>query len=146
MLCVVVGLILIFGFYFFAYFILNDDETSKIRLYISGPMSGYEDFNFPAFNNLAADIRDNFNYVEVVNPVDISKAVQELNPNALYEDYLREDFRELIDCDAVFLLEGWKDSGGCRKEVAVANALAIPCFETWPEFKQFVEENYGYKN
>ena len=107
-------------------------------------MTGYKDFNFPAFNSLEADILNEFGFVEVVNPVFISKKVEEHNPDVTYEDYMREDLRALLDCDAVVLLEGWKNSGGCQKEVTVANYIGIPCFETWSDFKTYIGEKIGY--
>ena len=110
-----------------------------MKVYISGPMTGYEDLNFPAFKNMEAVINNDFDFINVVNPINISVEVSEKKTDASYEDYLREDFRALIDCDAVLLLEGWKDSGGCQKEVAVANYLKIPCFETYAAFAKFLE-------
>lgn len=141
MICVSVGLILVFIVFGFGSFLMNEEHhKNKFKVYISGPMTGYEDFNFSAFNEMEAVILNDFDFIDVVNPVDISQRVEQRNSDADYQDYLREDFRALLDCDAVLLLEGWKDSGGCRKEVAVANALAIPCFETYAEFKKFLEE------
>lgn len=61
-------------------------------------------------------------------------------------DYLREDFKGLIDCDAVILLDGWRNSGGCQKEVAVARFLNIPCFENWNDLVIFLEKKNGCKN
>lgn len=141
MICVYVGLILVFIVFGFGSFLINKKSHKKrFRVYISGPMSGYEEFNFPAFNEMEAKIFNDFDFVDVVNPVFISHIIEKLDFIPTYEDYLREDFRFLIDCDAVLLLEGWKDSGGCQKEVMVAKYLNIPCFETYAEFKKFLEE------
>lgn len=142
------GIVLLLGIVCFAFgsILLSQEQKQKIKVYISGPMTGYKNFNFLAFNQMEDEILNKLSNIEIVNPVKISKDLDSYLLNASYEDYLREDFRALIDCDAVLLLEGWKDSGGCQKEVTVANYLNIPCFETYAEFKKFLEENNGCKN
>lgn len=145
----VVGLIFSFVIFGVGSFLLNHEKNKKkyFRVYISGPMTGYENFNFPAFKSLEKKILDNFKNVVVVNPVDISLKVESIKPTATYEDYLREDFRELIDCDAVVFLDGWKKSGGCLKELTIANYLEIKCFENYTEFENFLKDKKdGCKN
>lgn len=89
------------------------------RIYVSGPMSGIEDFNFPAFD--AAAVRLIALGFEVENPA--SKGVVE---GWTWEQYLRLDLRLLLDCDAVATLDGWVDSRGAWLEVSVARALGMP--------------------
>ena len=86
------------------------------RLYVAGPMSGYPECNYPAFNRAAEALRE-AGY-EVVNPVEVSAG-----QNAHYVDYLREDLRAMLDCHAVATLEGWWASSGARNEVNVAGLL-----------------------
>ena len=38
------------------------------KVYIAGPMSGYEEFNFPAFNKAEELLRKSYGYEHVVNP------------------------------------------------------------------------------
>lgn len=91
------------------------------RLYISGPMSGIEGHNFPAFNAAAAQVRA-LGY-DVVNPVDI-------NPDATlsWEECLRNDLRALCDCDGIVLLQGWENSKGAHFELHVAHRLGMGVF------------------
>lgn len=93
-------------------------EKKSLRVYISGPMTGYPDDNRPAFD-FARDILLIAGY-EVVSPADILRG--ETHP---YEVYLREDIRELIDCDRVYTLDGWENSRGAKLEVSIAYALNI---------------------
>lgn len=144
MLSISVGLILIFLFFGIFAFLLNlESHYKSVRIYISGPMTGYENFNFDEFNKMENDILINFYGVSVVNPVAISKKVEAVKENPTYVDYLREDFRGLIDCDAVILLDGWRNSGGCQKEVSIAKSLNIPCFENWNDLVIFLEKKNG---
>jgi hypothetical protein len=89
------------------------------RLYISGPMTGLSDMNFPAFHAEARRLRA-LGY-EVVNPA-------ELNPDMaiLRHECLRRDLAALLACDAIVLLDGWVDSPGSLLEVRVGVEVGIP--------------------
>lgn len=88
------------------------------RVYISGPMTGLPDLNFPAFNAAAALLRARG--LEVVNPAEIS--VQ--NPGN-WEDCMKADIKALCDCDALALLPGWANSRGAHLEVHLAHRLGM---------------------
>lgn len=88
-------------------------------LYCSGPMSGIEGHNFPAFDAAAAVLRKT-GFV-VINPAD-----RGIVYGWSWEDYLRHDLRDLLACEGVAVLPGWEDSRGASLEVHVARALSIP--------------------
>ena len=89
-----------------------------MRLYLAGPMSGYQDLNFPAFHAEAARLRA-LGY-EVVNPAEINAGT-----SAEWADCMRADIRELVNCDAVALLTGWEKSKGANLEVHIAYELGM---------------------
>lgn len=89
------------------------------RLYLSGPMSGIPDHNFPAFNAEAARLRA-LGY-DVVNPVDINP-----DPGATWHDCLRKDLAGLLTCDRLALLDGWQGSAGAHLEMHVAHRIGMP--------------------
>lgn len=89
------------------------------RLYVAGPMSGYPDANYPAFNE-AAERLSGAGF-EVLNP-----AVAVVGTEAHYTDFIREDLRMMLDCHGVAVLEGWWESVGARNEVQVAGILKMP--------------------
>lgn len=95
-------------------------KTRIEKLYVSGPMTGYAECNYPAFNGAAEMLRV-WGY-EVVNPA-------EQGNNGHYTDILREDIRVLLDCDGVALLPNWWESNGSRAEVHVAGLLKMPVRE-----------------
>lgn len=107
------------------------------KIYISGPMTGYDDMNFPAFYEMENKLK-NYIDVEVVNPAKVSHLAEEKYKNPSYFDYLREDFRVLLDCDAVVMLTGWKESRGCMAELALAKALSIPFFEDLQKLEEYL--------
>jgi DNA primase len=88
------------------------------RIYVSGPMTGIPEHNFPAFNAESARLRA-LGY-EVVNPVDINP-----DPGTPWNECLKADLRALLDCDTIALLPGWEGSKGAHLEVHVAHRVGI---------------------
>lgn len=97
------------------------------RFYLSGPMTGYAEWNFPAFTAAAKSLRakglDVLPAHEI--PHDEPDGVVGALPWAVY---LRDDLRELLNCDALILLRGWPTSSGARLELQTALALGMPVF------------------
>lgn len=88
-----------------------------MRVYISGPMSGLPELNFPAFNAEAARLRA-LGY-EVVNPA-------EINPGGdTWNTCMRRDIAELVFCDMVVTLPGWLASNGASFELLIAKKLEM---------------------
>lgn len=92
------------------------------RVYLSGPMTGLPDFNFPAFNVEAERLRA-LGY-DVVNPVDI-------NPDTTtpYNECLRNDLKALLTCDTIAMLDGWMNSNGAHLEMHIAHRVGIAVVE-----------------
>lgn len=89
-------------------------------VYISGPMTGYAEYNYPAFHEAAAKLRA-LGY-EVLNPAEGFDGAHDLP----YDDYIRKDIKNLLESDFVALLDGWEESAGAHLEVAVAVGIGIP--------------------
>ena len=89
-----------------------------MKVYLSGPMTGYTDHNFPAFNAEAARLRALG--IEVVNPA-------EINPDETlsWQECLRADVKALCDCAVLALLPGWQNSQGAHLELHIAHRLGI---------------------
>lgn len=88
------------------------------RLYLAGPMTGFEDFNFPAFNKVAAELRARGYIVE--NP-----AEHGVVEDAEWQDYMAYDLTRLGLCGKVAVLPGWENSKGARLEVHIAHELSM---------------------
>jgi len=93
-----------------------------MRVYISGPMTGYPDYNRPAFQNAARNLR-----LAGHDPIDPSRHPEQPS----WADYMRLDLADLVEADAVALLPGWEASRGARLEVDVAHALGITTSPIW---------------
>lgn len=90
------------------------------RIYIAGPMSGYEDHNFPAFNEAARQLSD-AGY-SVLNPAEETG----VRPGWTWAQYLKHDLPLMLKCEGVATLDGWEGSRGALLEVHVASQLEMP--------------------
>lgn len=96
------------------------------RIYLSGPMAGIPEHNFPAFMAHAAQLRA-AGY-DVVNPAEID------NSGKTWEGCLRADLREMCTCDAIALMPGWEASKGANLELHVAHRLGMEVMHLPPQF------------
>jgi nucleoside 2-deoxyribosyltransferase len=105
---------------------------SAPRVYLSGPMSGIEEFNYPAFKTAAADLRARG--YKVVSPAELDEEQHggppdpsTVTPEA-YVEYLSRDLEHVLEVDAVVALAGWEKSRGAKLECYVAAGLDKPVF------------------
>jgi Domain of unknown function (DUF5664)/Domain of unknown function (DUF4406) len=97
-------------------------------IYIAGPMTGYPEFNFPAFDAARDYLERDWN---VISPADMDRelgfdaAVDEVTPEFL-RDAMRRDINAVMAVDAVYALAGWEQSKGASAEVALAEWRGIP--------------------
>lgn len=102
-----------------------------MKVYIAGPMRGHDQYNFPAFDAVAEELRDEG--CEVVNPADLDRAAgfdpedlpddwdwNELPDGVDSSEYADRDLDALATCDAIYMLPGWRRSTGATAEYAVA--------------------------
>lgn len=103
----------------------------RFHIYLSGPMTGLPDYNRPAFNEVAKELRAQGK--SVFNPADIGPK-ENIMPRAWY---MRKDIEGLMKSDSVYLLPGWEESEGARLEVEIAKQLELPIiFSIHPSVKK----------
>lgn len=108
-----------------------------MKVYLAGPMRGYKDFNFPAFDAATAALRE-AGY-EVFNPAERDRTVHGDNINASANGDLADvpqfSLRNALGADlawicskaeGIVVLPGWEKSSGATAEVATARALSLP--------------------
>ena len=88
------------------------------RVYVAGPMTGIADFNYPAFNAVADQLRG-LGY-EVENPADHG-----IVEGAQWADYMPYDLTRLGLCGVIALLPDWEKSQGAKLEVLIAERLGM---------------------
>jgi hypothetical protein len=107
--------------------------TNKINVedqtvYIAGPMTGIEDFNFSQFD--AASYKWKEKGFEVINPATLSREQAKRLGITIAELCAREcamiDLVEIISrASHMFMLKGWEYSKGAKTEHALADWLGI---------------------
>lgn len=99
-----------------------------MNIYIAGPMTGYSDHNFPAFDKAQKLLEAEGH--RVLSPAQLDRAVGvhedtvELPPDFLREAVLR-DIATIFFCQAIYLLKGWENSKGARAEKAFCEWLGL---------------------
>ena len=88
-----------------------------MRIYISGPMTGYEDLNRPEFRKVQA-ILETMGH-EVFNPANHPQGARRL--------YLEAELSWIcLHAEGMVMLFDWVRSSGASAELATAKALEIP--------------------
>lgn len=103
------------------------------KIYIAGPMTGYKDWNFPAFFEAEEQLLK-LGY-EVINPAHNDGPTIELalesagspeRPNHTWAYYMKRDLPHVLEVDMLCVLPGWQKSKGASLEVAVSKAIGLP--------------------
>ena len=88
------------------------------RVYVAGPMTGIADFNYPAFNTVADQLRAQG--FEVEKPADHG-----IVEGAQWTDYMAYNLTRLGLCGVIALLPDWEKSQGAKLEVQIAERLGM---------------------
>lgn len=93
------------------------------KLYLSGPMTGIENYNHEVFDRVAAEFRQvGF---QVCSPAEFFDG----DITRERHEYMREAFKYLLEADTVVILPGWEESKGARLEIMVAQELGLNLVE-----------------
>ena len=101
--------------------------------YLAGPMTGYEEYNFPEFFRVGKILQESG--WTVYNPAeeDLKRYGDKMPDPFTYahkKEVMRHDLYIIMNMvQTVFFLPGWRDSKGALLEFSLASFLDIPCFE-----------------
>lgn len=85
--------------------------------YISGPMTGKPEFNYPLFCEVEKDLKSTFSSKDkVINPARNFDGARDRKRS----EYMHLDIQHVLNSDVIVLLPGWETSEGAKLEVAVA--------------------------
>lgn len=103
-------------------------------IYIAGPMSGIENFNYPAFHAAQRALDDRG--ILTLNPANTEADNTSGSPMP-WEWYMRRALRMVCESEGVCLLPGWEASKGAQLEVTVAEALGLDIrpYDEWLKVK-----------
>ena len=99
------------------------------KVYVAGPMRGYVDFNFPAFDLASSLLR--LRGFEVFSPADHDREIgfdgqaqAATHPtDAFIQEVIMWDLARVAESDAIYMLVGWQMSSGARLEHDLARFL-----------------------
>jgi hypothetical protein len=97
------------------------ERVMSKRIYIAGPITGV-DGHEESFNKAAADL--GALGFEAVNPI-----APGLVEGADYKYYIDRGLRMLMECDAIYMLPGWRKSKGATLESFYAMICGLECYE-----------------
>ena len=115
------------------------------QIYVSGPMTGYKDFNRAAFEEARAK-GEALGYAMFIpgDGEEYSEAeVENLSASpANRAKWMHKDFRFIVNhADEVWVLPGWMQSQGARDEVRLAQVIGLPvvyAFSQYPVYREVV--------
>lgn len=108
-------------------------------LYVAGPMTGYPQFNFPAFDIVAADLRKRG--FKIVSPAELddpkTRKAALASPDGApgsgtsngetWGDFLARDVKLIADkVNGIVVIAGWQNSKGARLETFIAFLCGKP--------------------
>ena len=94
-----------------------------MKIYLSGPMSGYPEKNYPLFRQVAGCLEGDSH--DVLDP--------SRNPDGKTRaQYMAMDVEMVMATNAVVCLPGWELSQGASLEVFLAYELCIPVYAWLP--------------
>ena len=104
-----------------------------MRVYISGPMRHHKHYNFPAFDAAEAALAGMGH--DAINPATLDRQAGlvfpadqdwgQLPEGVSMLDTFQRDIAALLDCDAIYMLDGWQRSVGAQAEHWVARWLGL---------------------
>lgn len=94
-----------------------------MKIYISGQITGLKideaKAKFKEGEKVVLEMGETF-----VNPFDILPQ----NDEYTWSDYMKADIKALCDCDAILMLDNWKNSEGAKLELHIAERLGMKIY------------------
>lgn len=97
----------------------------KPKIYISGPITGKEDTAEQRFEEAEKYCLEKG--FEPVNPMKLNHS----NHDQSWESFMKEDLKAMMECEAIYLIEGWSNSKGALEEKRLAQKLGLKIYYYW---------------
>ena len=114
----------------------------KLKWYLAGPMTGYYQQNFPLFDRVAKELREQ-DY-DIVSPAELDSpkerkiALANKRSKCTWGDFLARDVKIIADqVQGIIFLPGWSKSRGARLEATVGLLKPGFQFRWWEDERQW---------
>jgi hypothetical protein len=106
---------------------LEKDTRMKInKIYISGPITGRANCNYPEFFRVEKLI-EGIDGSRPVNPARHFKGVTTLP----WTTYMKKDIAAILSCDGIAMMAEWESSVGAIIELIVALSIGLKVYSVW---------------
>ena len=100
-------------------------RKEEMTIYISGPVTGFEDTAKKRFENAAAELKKAYKTtkekISIINPFESNAEIfRHFQTKPTHGEYMVTSMAMLKICGAIYLLNGWENSKGCSEEFAYA--------------------------
>ena len=90
------------------------------KIYISGKITGLTVPKAESlFNKAETQLKAMYPGCEIVNPMKINHDDHDKS----WENYMRADLKEMLNCDSIYMLNNWQESKGAIVEYTLAKSL-----------------------
>jgi hypothetical protein len=100
----------------------------ELTYYLSGPMSGIEEYNYPAFTDAARMLRDSGVKIESPHENEWPVTSDVMTEAQLWEAMMWVAEAQLGRCQGVILMPGWCHSSGALRELGWAKERKLPVY------------------
>lgn len=96
--------------------------------YVSGPMTGIEDFNYPAFELACKILRGEG--IDVVSPHELDRphGWEDMKPEPLWVHMMNLCIALIDDSQGIIMLPGWPQSRGAKRELVMCLERDFPVY------------------
>src|SRR5688500_12091226 len=101
-------------------------EELALTHYLSGPMTGYENYNYAAFERACNRLRPMG--LKIVSPHELQVPIDPMLPDELWEYMIAKCKKEMKKCNSIIMLQGWPESSGAWVEINIARERKFPMF------------------
>lgn len=102
------------------------ETGTKRKIYIAGPMTGLEQFNYPAFEAARGHLTE-LGW-DAKSPTESGVDDGGVPGSVPYAVYFKAGVKLLLECDAIAMLPGWTWSSGAKRELMIAHACGMNAF------------------
>lgn len=106
---------------------MTETRSRQRMIYLSGPMKGYENSNYPTFHRVTGILRDAGH--AVYNPAEFKWSGTDHAQFPLREAFAEHSRHICLVACTIVLLPGWEKSLGVSAELALARNCKLDAFE-----------------
>lgn len=112
-----------------------------LTYYLSGPMTGYEKYNYDHFEHSATVLENTGLKIESPHRNPWPEGHEDMLPSQLWREMMSLAIRQMERCQGIIMLRGWPASKGACKELEFALAHSWPVYY-YHDF-QLIDMNRG---